>query len=150
MEQRPYRRVKEIIDMHYFNKFRLKRDKIFLPLVKKLHKWVTDNFICYLKIPLAVGMSLIIYYRVEHFLLICFIAWLLGKLLDNVDGGIARYRKTSSFRGKMLDSFTDRFVLIVLVYAASVVYPEAWILYVAMVFMVFTFKSLIHLELIFV
>ena len=120
--------------MHFIDQFRIKRDKLCLPLVKTLPKWMTANFICYLKIPLAFGMIIIIYYRLEHFLFICFIAWLFGKFLDNIDGGVARYRKTSSFNGKMLDAFTDRLVLFILTYAALVAFPEAWILFWAMVF----------------
>ncbi|MFH1781727.1 MAG: CDP-alcohol phosphatidyltransferase family protein [Patescibacteria group bacterium] len=98
-------------------------------------KWATANLICYLKIPLGMIMGIFIYFKSSHFLLICFLIWLFGKFLDNIDGGIARYRKTSSFKGKMLDAFTDRVVLFILTYAALVAFPEAWILFWAMVFM---------------
>ena len=120
---------------------RVKRDKKLEPLVKRLPFWVTPNFLAYLRFPLGVFMFLLVYSRVGHFLLICFILWLLAKFIDSLDGTLARYRNKETWYGSILDGFSDRFVLLILVYAAYAAYPLAWSLKWAAWFIVFMFVT---------
>ncbi|MBU0731393.1 CDP-alcohol phosphatidyltransferase family protein [Patescibacteria group bacterium] len=120
---------------------REKRDKMLEPVVKRLPHWVTPNFLAYMRFPLGLIMFLLVYNRAGHFLLICFIGWLLAKFIDSLDGTLARYRKIETWYGSILDAFSDRFVLLMLVYAAYTAYPLAWSLKWAAWFIGFMFVT---------
>ena len=126
---------------NYLDRSRIKRDKFFSPIIFRLPKWVTPNLLCYLRFILGFVMACLVYYRVSHFLLVCFFLWLLGKFIDCLDGGLARLKNQVTWNGKILDGFSDRFVLLMLVYAAFIAFPLAWILPWAMLFIMFMFLT---------
>ncbi|MFH1536351.1 MAG: CDP-alcohol phosphatidyltransferase family protein [Patescibacteria group bacterium] len=117
---------------NYLKRINKKRDNLFLPIIKALPKWVTPNILSSLRFPLGFIMFGLIIFQVKYFLLICFILWLFAKFIDCLDGGLARLKRQVTWNGGILDAFSDRFVLLMLVVAAIFAYPYAWILFWAM------------------
>lgn len=120
---------------------RARRDKFLEPVVRRAPRWITPDLLAYSRFPLGLIMFLIVHNRVGHYLLVCFFCWLLAKFVDSLDGTLARYRKASTWYGSILDAFSDRFVLLMLAYAAHAAYPLAWILEWAAWFIGFMFAT---------
>ena len=127
--------------LNFIDKSRIKRDEILNPIVKRLPEWLSPNLLAYSRFPIGLFMFWLVYNRISHFLLICFILWLLGKFIDCLDGGLARFRNKVTWYGSILDGFTDRFVLLALVYAGFSAFPLIWTLKWAAVFIIFMFAT---------
>lgn len=123
------------------DQIRVKRDQKLKGVVKRMPEWITPNFLAYLRFPLGALMLLIVYNQISHFLLICFFCWLLAKLIDSLDGTLARLRNKETWYGNILDAFSDRFVLLMLVYAAYTAFPLAWSLKWAAGFIILMFLA---------
>lgn len=95
-------------EMDYLIKTQKDKAKWLMPLLKlftKIH--IHANHISFLSALVVVAsFSFSIYYNQQ--IIFIFGIWI-HMLLDGIDGALARYQKTSSFKGSIIDVFSDQF-----------------------------------------
>ena len=95
-------------EMEYMVGIRKSKEKIFLPILKFLNKLkINANHVSFISaLTTVVTFSLAIYFVQP---LIFIIGIWIHMLLDGIDGALARYQKTASVKGTLVDVFGDQF-----------------------------------------
>ncbi len=108
----------------FFNSFRYKRDDLWKGFIKnRVPNFITPDFLVVSRFILAAFMCLMIYWSIDHLVLVLFFCWLFGKFLDTLDGSIARIKNKGTSYGKIIDGLSDLIVLLILAYGALLTFP---------------------------
>jgi len=118
---------------------RKKRDQIFDPIVKSLHKaGVKANWLSYTGIVIA----FVVYYIADKSLLAAMLVMLLAKIFDMLDGPLARHAGHTTKHGATTDIVCDQIVFFIAMLALIKIGLINVLLGGTLIFLIFTSKIL--------
>lgn len=102
--------IEFIIDKTITNK-----DLLFKGLYKKIPVVITPNFLVYLRIFLTLILFFLFTLNINNIIFWTAIIYLVSKILDIIDGGLARYRKQTTLTGQIFDPLADKLLNLLVV-----------------------------------
>lgn len=94
-------------------KLMIAKDRICLPLVKRLSNKITPNTLTYLRILMAFSLYLLLVTEVSYLIWWTIVLYILAKFTDMIDGCLARLRNQTSLLGEYIDILADKIFYLV-------------------------------------
>lgn len=109
-----------------------KKDNFLRPLLVYIPKKLTPDMFSFSKFFLAALILIVSLIEFVSFLIISIIIFFFAKILDSIDGSLARIRRKVGKEGRLIDSLTDKILWIALAASFWIRYPQFYFLKIFM------------------